>query len=191
MFVKFAKVIISFLMGLCVAILSGCGGQLYNVTPLPSSTPPDLPANNANGFNIAASVLDGDQSLERFEANLPMAGIIAVDVRLINQTAAAVDPGSLKFELRTAGGKSFKPIAPKRALKRVMTFYGDRFYRLDARQSTIESYTALALPLGSPIALQEERRGLLFFEVQRNAIPLDGLTLFAAGAKPPIGVKVN
>jgi hypothetical protein len=187
----FAKVIISFLMGLCVATLSGCGGQLYNVTPLPSSAPPDLSANNANGFNIAASGLDGDQSLERFEANLPLAGVIAVDVRLINQTAAAVDAGSLKFELRTAAGKSFKAIAPKQALKRVMKFYGDRFYRLDARKSTIDSYNALALPLSSPIATQEERRGLLFFEVQRNAAPPDGLTLVAAGAKPPVSVKVN
>ena len=149
------------------------------------------PANNANGFNIAATALDGDQSLERFEANLPLAGVIAVDVRLINQTAVAVDPRSLQFELRTAGGKSFKAIAPKQALKRVMKFYGNSVYRLDARQSTIDSYNALALPLSSPIALQEERRGLLFFEVQRNTTTLDGLTLSAAGAKPPINVKIN
>ena len=187
----FAKVIISLLMGLCVAILSGCGGRLYSVTPLPSSTPPDLPANNANGFNIAATVLDGDQSLERFEANLPLAGVIAVDVRLINQTTSAVDPNSLKFELRTTSGKPFKAIAPKQALKRVMKFYGDSVYRLDAQQSTIESYNALALPLSSQIALQEERRGLLFFEVPRNTVKLDGLTLSAAGAKPPISIKVN
>ena len=177
-------------MGFCVAALSGCGGQLYNVMPLPSNAPPDLPTNNANSVNIAATALDSDQSLERFEANLPMAGVIAVDVRLINQTAAAVDPRLLKFELRTTAGKSFKAIAPKQALKRVMKFYGDRFYRLDARKSTIDSYHAIALPLSSPIALQEERRGLLFFEAQGNTI-LGGLTLVAAGAKPPISVKVN
>ena len=187
----FTKVIISFLMCLCVTILSGCGGQLYNVAPLPSSTPPDLPVNNANSLNIVAMALDGDQSLERFDANLPMAGVVAVDVRLINQTAATVDPRFLKFELRIAGGKSFKAIAPKQALKRVMKFYGDRFYRLDARQSTIDSYNALALPISSPIALQEERRGLLFFEVQGNTVPIAGLTLVAAGTKPPIIVKVN
>lgn len=187
----FTKVIISFLMGLCVAIFSGCGGQLYNVAPLPSSTPSDLPVDNTNGFNITAQALDGDQSLERFDANLPMAGVIAVDVRLINKTASVIASSPLKFELRVAAGKSFKVIAPKQALKRVMKFYGDRFYRVDARQNTIDSYNALALPLNSPIALQEERRGLLFFEVPGNTVPLDGLTLVAAGAKPPISVKVN
>ncbi len=187
----FAKVVISFVVGLCVATFSGCGGQLYQVTPLPSIAPPDLPAINANGFNIAATALDGDQSLERFEANLPMAGVIAVDVRLINHTAAAVNPRSLKLKLRNAGGKSFKEIAPKRALKRVMKFYGNSVYRLDVRQSTIDSYNAVALPLSSPVAPQEERRGLLFFQVQRNTTKLDDLTLSATGAKPPINVKTN
>ncbi|MDQ3013505.1 MAG: hypothetical protein M3X11_22730 [Acidobacteriota bacterium] len=158
---------------------------------MPSIAPPDLPAINANGFNIAATALDGDQSLERFEANLPMAGVIAVDVRLINHTAAAVNPRSLKLKLRNAGGKSFKEIAPKRALKRVMKFYGNSVYRLDVRQSTIDSYNAVALPLSSPVAPQEERRGLLFFQVQRNTTKLDDLTLSATGAKPPINVKTN
>ena len=186
-----ARISISLVMSFCVVAFSGCGGRLYNVASLPSSAPPDLPANDANGFNIAATALDGDQSLERFDANLLLAGVIAVDVRLVNRTSAAVDAASLGFGLRNTGGKSLKPIAPKQALKRVMKFYGNALYRLDARQATIESYNAVALPLGSPIAPQEERRGLLFFEAPRNAAKPDGLTLFAAGATPPINVKVN
>jgi hypothetical protein len=187
----FPKVMIGFVISLCVVAGGGCGGRLYNVAPLPASAPPDLPAGDANSFNAVATALDGDQSLERFDANLPLAGVIAVDVRLMNRTSAAVDARSLKFALRNASGKSFKAIAPKDALKRVMKFYGNSFYRLDARRNAIESYEATALPLGSPIAPQEERRGLLFFEGPREKVQLSGLTLSAAGAKPPINIKVN
>jgi len=190
----FPKVMIGIVISLCVVAGGGCGGRLYNVTPLPASAPPDLPAddaNGANGFNAAATALDGDQSLERFDANLPLAGVIAVDVLLVNRTSSAVDARSLKFTLRDAGGRRLKAITPKDALKRVMKFYGNSFYRIDARQNAIESYEATALPLGAPVAPQEERRGLLFFEAPRDRARLVGLTLSAAGAKPPVNIKVN
>jgi hypothetical protein len=72
-----------------------------------------------------------------------------------------------------------------------MKFYGNSFYRVDARQNTIESYEATALPLNSEIAPQEERRGLLFFEAQRNTTRLEGLTLSIAGAGTPINIKLD
>ncbi len=187
----FAKVMIRFVISLFAICLCGCGGQLYNVAPLPSPAPDNVPTNSATGFNLSAKAIEGDQSLERFDANLPLAGVIAIEVWLANRTPAAINAASLKLELRDAGGKAFRAIAPKKALKRVMQFYGDSFYRIDARQRTIESYNAMALPLGSAIAPQEERRGLLFFEAPRNTTRLDGLTLSAAGANPPVSVKIN
>ena len=105
----------------------GCGGRLYNVAPLPSSAPPERPANNADGFAVNAKALDGDLSLERFSANLPLAGVIAIEVRLANRTPAAINTNSLKFELRNASGKLLKPLTPKNALKRVMKYYGNSF----------------------------------------------------------------
>jgi hypothetical protein len=150
-----------------------------------------LSTNNAAGFNLNATALDGDQSLERFGANLPLAGVIAVDLRLINRTSAAINAGSLKFELRNAGGKPLRPLTPKNALKRVMKFYGNSFYRIDARQRTIESYEAIALPLTSPISSQDERRGLLFFETERGTNKLEGLDLLISGGATPINIKLN
>jgi hypothetical protein len=181
----------SFVLGLCLISSGGCGGRLYNVSPLPSSSSPEVPASNANGFNIHATAFGGDQSLERFDANLPLAGIIAIDVRLENGTLAAINVGSLKFELRNASSKPLKPLTPKNALKRVMKFYGNSFYRLDARQRTIESYEATALPLSSPISSQEERSGFLFFETARGTTRLDGLTLSISGGMTPINIKLN
>lgn len=187
----FRNGIISFVLGLCLTALSGCGGQLYTVAPLPSVVPPDPSANVVDGFNVLATVIDGDQSLERFEANLPLAGVVAVDVQLINRTAAAINVNSLKFHLKDAGGQSLQEIEPKRALKQVMKYYGDGFYRLDARQRTIESYEAVTLPLILAIAPQEERRGILFFQIQRNTVKPSGLTLSVSGSKTPVNVKLN
>lgn len=189
----FARVIIGFAICFFTAIFSGCGGQLYKVTPLPAGAPPEASVNAAAGDSPVISVvaLDGDQSLERFEANLPLAGVIALDVSIVNKTPAAINPAALKLELRDASGKAFKMLTPKNALKRVMKFYGNAFYRIDARARTIEAYEATALPLEPSIEPQQERRGLLFFEAPRNAARLGGLTLQAAGAKPPINFKVN
>jgi hypothetical protein len=185
------RVIFSFVLSLCWAVCGACGGQLYNVAPLPSSPPPDLSTNNGLGANLDATALDGDQSLERFGANLPLAGVIVVDLRLTNRTSAVINTGSLKFELRNASGKPLKPLTPKNALKRVMKFYGNSLYRIDARQRTIESYEAIALPLTSAIASQEERRGLLFFKTERGTIKLEGLTLLISGGAAPINIKLN
>lgn len=185
------KVSYSFVLGLCLITCGGCGGRLYNVSPLPSSASSELPASNADAININAMALDGDQSLERFDANLPLAGIIAVDVRLANRTSASISAGSLKFELRNASSKPLKPLTPKNALKRVMKFYGNSFYRLDARQRTIESYEATALPLSSTISSQDERSGFLFFETARGTTRLDGFTLSISGGVAPINIKLN
>lgn len=185
------KVIYSFVLGFCALAGSGCGGQLYNVTPLPSSPPPELAANDTGDFNLNAMALDGDQSLERFDANLPLAGIIAVDVRLVNRAASSINANTLKFELHDESGKALKPLTPKSALKRVMKFYGNSFYRIDARQHTIESYEATVLPLGSAIAPQEERRGIFFFEAPRGGLKPGGLSLSVEGPKVPINIKLN
>lgn len=185
------KVIFSFMLSLCALAGSSCGGELYSVTPLPSTPLPDLATNHTGDFNINAMALDGDLALERFDANLPLAGVIAVDVRLVNRATSSINANALKFELHDASGKALKPLTPKSALKRVMKFYGNSFYRIDARQHTIESYEATALPLGSALASQEERRGILFFEVRRGKVKPDDLTFSVAGAKVPIHIKLN
>ncbi len=185
------RLIFGFVLTVLLITCCGCGGRLYNVAPLPSTAPTLPPANKTNSFNIGAKVLDGDLSLERFDANLPLAGVIAVDVQLANQTSAAINSALLKFELRNAGGKPLKPLTPKNALKRVMRFYGNSFYRIDARQRTIESYEATGLPLASAISAQEERRGILFFETGRGTTKLDGLTLSISGGTSPISIKLN
>jgi hypothetical protein len=156
------------------------------VAPLPASAPPAISTGNAAGLNIGATVLEGDRSVEQFEANLPLAGVLAIDVKLINQSSGYISAKRLKFELND--DKRFKQIQPKKALSRVIDFYGDSFYRVDARKRTQESYEAIALKLEGTIAPGETRRGFLFFE--KDMKNLNGLILTVTGAGAPITVNL-
>jgi hypothetical protein len=175
----------------CVLLLAACAGQLYKVAPLPASSPPDLSSSDGGGVNAGATALDGDRSLEQFEANLPLAGLAAIDVRLSNRSAQAIEANKLQFELSDGSGARFKQITPKKALDKVMKFYGDSFYRVDARQQTRDGYQAIALKLDGAIAPQEERRGFLFFESKSKPANLNGLNLTIKGATTPISIRLK
>jgi hypothetical protein len=173
---------------LCLITVTGCGGQLYKVAPLPSSRPPVITTGNDRGLNLGATFLGGDRSVEQFEANLPLAGVIAVDVKLINRSSDSISAKRLKFEVRS-NAERLKQILPKKALSRVIDFYGNSFYRLDARKRTQASYEAIALNLEGAITPGEARRGFLFFEAGNKGVT--GLTLTVAGAGTPISVMVG
>ncbi len=178
-------------------MLASCGGQLFKVVPRPVSPPAELIAAPASGnLEVSAfAVADDDRAFEQFGANLPLAGLIAVDARLMNRTAAPINARALKFELRDATGKQFKIIAPKKALKRLMKFYQMRIYGLEAYRRTRADLETLALQTDHPLAPQEERRGVLFFEAKRDVAALAGLTLSVqsrkATDKTPITVRLN
>ncbi|MEK7830793.1 MAG: hypothetical protein AAB401_06895, partial [Acidobacteriota bacterium] len=117
--------------------------------------------------------------------------VIAVDVRLVNRTSAAVKADSLKFNLRDASGGNLKQIPPDQALKRVMKFYGNGFYRKDAKLRTIESYEKAGLAINSTIAPQGNLRGFLFYEKQINRTSLGGLTFSVVGVAKQININNN
>src|SRR5262249_8663151 len=104
-------------LGVSLFVLPACSGRLYKVAPFPGGAPPVISADNAAGLSVGAFALESDSALERFDANLPLAGVIAVDVWLINKSAGSFDSSQLKFELLDAAGKNLKPLQPKKALE--------------------------------------------------------------------------
>ena len=181
----------AFFIGLGLLALPACGGRLYKVAPLPNSTPPEVSSESTTGLSAGAVVLDGDSALERFDANLPLAGVIAVDLLLVNKSAGSVDGSRLKFELRDAAGRILKPLTSKKALDRVMKYYGNSFFALAARQKTRDDYEEVALKHLGPIGSQEERRGILFFQTERETSNLSGLTLSIKGTAVPIDLQLT
>src|SRR5262245_38023335 len=113
---------VAVLLGSRLPVLTACGGRLYKVAPLPASAPPEISMGNGGGLDIGAVALNGERSYERFEANLPLAGVIAVDVRMINKSDATIMTNSLRFELRNPSGDPLKRIATKKALGAVMKY---------------------------------------------------------------------
>ena len=170
--------------------LSACSGQLYKVATPPQSPPPPLTA-DVTGLSAAAKTINGDEAMKQFDANLLLAGLVAVDVRLANHTAEPVQFTLLRPALHDSGNALFKLLTPKQALKRVMRYYGNRLYAKAAYAQTLADYEALALPLTATLAPQEERRGFLFFETKADATTLTGLTLALNGLPTPITLKLD
>lgn len=183
--------IITFAFSLSLLASIGCGAQLYNVSPLPAGASADDVASGEQGLIAATAILDGDQSLERFEANLPLAGVIAVDVRLVNRTSSPVKADSLKFNLRDSNGGNLARMTPEQALKRVMKHYGDGFYRKDAKLRTVESYEKIGLATNAVIEPQGNLRGVLFYERQNNRTSLGKLTFSVDGVTKQININNN
>jgi hypothetical protein len=142
-------------------------------------------------LNVGAVVLDGEQAYERFEANLPLAGVIAVDVRMINKSDATIRMNSLRFDLRDAAGAGFKQLVPKKALGSVMKYYGNGFYAKSAYRRTLEDYESVALKQGAEIEPGGDLRGILFFQTKQETKSVDGLSLAIAGLAAPVNLQLQ
>jgi hypothetical protein len=182
--------VLTVLLASLLTVLVACGGRLYKVAPLPASAPPEI-SMGKGGLDVGAAALDGERSYERFEANLPLAGVIAVDVRLVNNSEATIMTNSLRFELRDPSGAELKRIAPKKALSAVMKYYGDKFYAKVAYRRTLEDYESVALKQGSSIEPEREIRGIVFFQTKRETAGVDGLILSVAGLSAPVNVQLQ
>ncbi len=168
-----------------------CSVPLYKVAPIPQNTPIEARQTvTANSLEITASALtEDDQAFERFGTNLPLAGIVVVDVRLANRANAATK--SLTFALQDASGTKFSLLDAKKELKQVMKFEGVRLYPIEGKQKTLEQLQAIALPKKLALAAQEEKRGVLFFYAKQDVAQLKGLVLLVKGTVPPLRLPLN
>ena len=152
--------------------LVGCG-QLYRVKPLPSPVQGGRLESTASSslgeLGIEATALDGDRSLEQFDGNLPMAGVLAVEVHLINRSASELNLATINFALLDGEGGTCPELQPEQALNRVMKFYGNRIYQIEAHRETVESYRRLALPRVGELQAGRAGQGIIFY-----AIPAQG-----------------
>jgi hypothetical protein len=153
--------------------LVGCGGALYRVAPLPAG--PALSSHSlgkAEGeatLQVGAAYYDGDESLRQFEANLPLAGVLAVEVHLFNRSGESANLPAMKIDVRGEKGSPLPPLTGERALRRVLRAYGNRLYTIESHRVTLARYREIQLPLSGELSPGEERRGVLFFSIPRQA----------------------
>ena len=114
------------------------------------------------------AVWDEDWLLENFDANLVLAGVLAVRAEIENPGGEPVKVKRLEVEGRDGSGRAYERLSPKKARGRVERYYeltvrskvGDRLYKQD--------FDANALDLERPLAPGERRQGFLFFEIPRG-----------------------
>jgi hypothetical protein len=176
------RTITTALLGALLFIFTACGGRLYRVAPLPATAPPEIATNNGKGVNLGAVALGGDQSYERFEANLPLAGVIAVELRMVNKSDATIKLAALKFQLRDQAGAVLKRLSPRQALGSVMKYYENQYYAKAAYQRTLEEFESVSLKQAGDLEPEGELRGIVFFRTKRETASVDGLTLSISGS---------
>jgi hypothetical protein len=181
---------------LCLGILllasAGCATPLFSVAPVPASMPPDrAEIKTPGGIAVEASVVSALQSQDQFDANLPLAGIIAIEARFINQTSQPIIPGKLGLDLKSSSGTSYSSLKASAALKRLMKFYGNSFYFMESYRRTRESFDAVGLPLDRTIVPGADAHGFLFFKAPSRSGDLTGLVLTIKHGGAPAALKLN
>jgi hypothetical protein len=181
-----------FLVGILGLIFAGaCSVPLYKVAPLPNQMPPQAGQTTmTNALEVTASALTNDDlAFERFEANLPLAGIVAVDVQITNRASERTK--SLTFTLHDASGKKFSSMDAKTFLKRLMQFEGVRVYAKTGRQETLAQLQAITLPKKITLAAQESRKGVLFFHTKQPVTSSSSFILSVDGTAQPLRLPLS
>src|SRR5262245_41806024 len=150
-----------------------CGFALWLVItssgcrkPFNVKTQPSFPASayaasvTTDGVNIEAqAITDEDFLYDTFDANLILAGVLAVRVMLTNSGSETMDVGKARFEIRGPSGRSFKAVKERDAFKRLISYYEISAYSKSGYKESLDDFTANALDR-SPLSGGQSRKGL-------------------------------
>ncbi len=175
-----AKTILYILL-LTALLLSACG-KPFNVKPRPDTPPPMAGASAvASSIKLEAElVMDEDYLYDTFEANLLMAGILPVRVKITNRATERVSLKKSRFEIRSDEPHAYKAIKAGEAFNRVFAFYGISLYTKRGYKESKSDFLSHAIDLSAPIAAGESREGLMFFHVPDRIARSGGLRLAAS-----------
>jgi hypothetical protein len=170
-----------FCLTFLAASFSGCGGKPFNVKPRP-----DVPtgsyeamAETSSSAIQAAAIRDEDFLYETFDANLIMAGLLPVRIKITNSGASPLVLKKASFEIKAPDGRKFKLLDARRAYKKLISYYEISVYTKKAYKQSQEDFSSHALDLASPIEAGQSRDGLLFFSVPAEVARETGLALVA------------
>jgi hypothetical protein len=181
---------------LVLAMLTGaCGGSLYKVKPVvnaPVETATGVAV--ADGLSVRAVPLMTDEESQRlFESNLPLAGLLPVRVELVNNGGAPLLFKRVRFRLRDQSGKEWKLRTAKQVVARILEANDVYLYNPNSRAAFETAFRAHALDLSTPLEVNQQRRGLIFFQTpKKEAIESPGgLVLTVEGLPQPLSLRLN
>jgi hypothetical protein len=175
------------LLALCLSalLLSGCG-KPFNVKPRPAVIDSKATAKvslkaegESQGVAIqAAAITDEDYLYDTFEANLILAGVLPVQLKLTNNGSKDAELKRSKLEMR-AGNRSYKLITSHKAYKRLMSYYGISIYNKHGHKESRADFDTHAFDMKKSLAPGESREGLLYFAIPTELIQSGSLNLLA------------
>jgi len=128
----------------------------------------------------AGAIRDEDYLYRTFDANLILAGVLAVKVSITNGGAESVDLKSLRFSLNRAG-QSKRPIEPRRAFKSLVKYYKIKAYNPKGYKVALADFVSYGLDARVPLPPGESRWGLIFFEIAAEQPEKTGVVLSVKG----------
>jgi len=186
------------LPALLTTTLASWAGPLLKVKP--AIELPALPGNarsaSAAGLHLrTAPLLTDEESQELFEANLPLAGVLALRVELEYETGGLpLELQRARVKLRDREGHEWKMLSPKQAVSRILKANDVYLYNPHSRKQFEKEFTAYGIDLKTPITASERRRqGFLFFQSPGKE-PLrspNGLVLSISGLSQPLEISLN
>ncbi len=178
-------------------LTSSCGGSLYKVKPVVELPPltGDVKTASAGGVSVrVAPRLSDEESQDLFEANLPLAGILAVRMELVFESGVPVELKKARLRLRDAEGREWKQIAPKAAISRILKANEVYAYNPNSRKQFEKEFVAYAIDLKTPLSSSDRsRQGFVFFQAPNNE-PVESsrrLTLTIEKLPQPVEIPLN
>ncbi len=160
---------------LCLALslcLAGCAGAPFDIKNKVELPPPSPSAARAesSGVLVQAEVLrDEDYLNDIFDANLILASVLPVRVKVTNKAEAPIDLSKAKFEINAANGRAYKSADAKKAFKRLISYYEITTYSKPSYKESQDTFTSYALDLSKPLDRGASREGLVFFIIPEAA----------------------
>ncbi len=184
------------LIAIAVAAAS-CAGALYKVKPAVEMAPLAENAKSASAGGVSvrvAPLMSDEDSQDLFEANLPLSGILPVQVEMVFESGVAVEIKRARFHLRDGEGKEWKLISAKEAISRVLKANEVYAYNPNSRKQFEKEFAAYAVDLKLPLSDTDRRRqGFLFFQTPKKepvASP-QGLVLSVEGLPQRVEIPLN
>jgi len=170
------------LIGLGLALGSGCAIKPFNVKPRPTAPPGGFAARATEGsLEVkAGTIRDEDYLYTTFDANLVLAGVLPLKLEIRNGGSQPVNMKQAQFML--SNGQ--KPIGPRHAFKRLMTYYKIRLYSPEGYKASLGDFMSYGLDQASLLPPGESRWGILFFQDRPDQPRGRGLILSVKGLGP-------
>src|SRR5688572_6262014 len=183
---RYKTSIIKSLLVCSLAMLGAACGKPFNVKPKPDvkTAVPGAQAiykaeGEANGLKIYATAInDEDYLYDTFEANLPLAGVLPVRLKVSNTGTEAAQLKNAKLVIQSQN-QSYKILDSHKAYKRLMSYYGVSIYNKHGFKESRDDFDTHAFDLKKPLMAGESREGLIYFSVPHEVIKGGNLTLLA------------